>query len=160
MRRSVYSSILFGLAMTAASLASAADLCITLQTSGTVYVFKGATLRRGKTFQLNGYSNHFIGFPEIAQYPVVGQAILSSNGTTMILGLTEYDVNIQHNIGSRQVSGGGAGSSTKQEIMQFESASPLGPGSAGGFSVSESGGTSENAVIINCGTQDSGLTPP
>jgi hypothetical protein len=160
MRRSVYSSILFCLAMTAASLASAADLCITLETSGTVYVFKGAALKRGKTFPLNGYSNHFIGFPDIAQYPVVGQAILSSDGKTMILGLTEYDVNIAHDIGSHQVSGGGSGTNTKHEIMQFESGSPLRPGSTGGFSVSESGGTSENAVIINCGTQDSGLTPP
>jgi len=159
MRRSAYGLILFGLAMTAASLASAADLCITLQTSGTVYVFKKATLKRGMAFPLNGYSNHFIGFPKISQSPVVGQAILSSDGKNLILGLTEYNVNFHHDIRSHQVTGFGQGRASDNETMQFQSPNPLGPGSTGGF-LDSVGNPPENAVIINCGVQDSGLTPP
>ena len=157
-RTLVYGLILFVLVMTAASLASAADLCVNLDTSGTVYIFKGVKMRRGTTFPLNGYSNHFIAFPEISQSPVVGQAMLSSDGKHMILGLTEYNVSLIHDIGSHQTNGDGQGTVSDQETMLFQSVNPLGVGSTGGFL--DSKGNIETAEIINCGPQDDGLTPP
>ena len=152
--------LVLALVIATCTIAHATDLCITLETSGTVYVFKGARLKRGNTFPLNGYSNHFIAFPEIAQYPVVGQAILSSDGTHMVLGLTEYDVDITHDIGSHQIRGGGQGRATDDQTIGFSSDKPLGPGSTGFFIDSMDTTPSQDALIVECGPQDNGLTPP
>ncbi|HEY2385693.1 MAG TPA: hypothetical protein VGK30_01925 [Candidatus Binatia bacterium] len=148
-----------------APVVSAADFCISLD-SGEQIVLKNFSLKKGKTFAVGGYSN-LTQMGGVIHFPASGQAIASSDGSQLVLGISKYFGELSHTLGSSEnlIASLAAASQTISLAFVAVPGKNVGPGATGLWAsvVVSQGGTTfpgGNASIVACGKNDLGLTLP